>query len=131
MASKNHITSLVDWDVRLSDWEDIVNHIMDFFATQYAKEEWDRPALDNLQFDTIGEVNAAYLESDFEENEVREAVFALRGDQAPGPDGFWIALFQWFWDTIKEDIMAFLKDFHSRGKLPNSIRASFITLIPK
>ena len=127
----NRITSLVDGDVRLSDRENIVNHIKDFFATLYAKEEWDIPALDNLQFDSIGEVNAAYLESEFEEAEVREAVFALGGDKALGPDGFPIAFFHRFRHTLKEDIMAFLTEFHLRGKLPNNIGASFITLIPK
>eukprot|EP00268_Persea_americana_P014504 TRINITY_DN16459_c0_g1_i15.p1 TRINITY_DN16459_c0_g1~~TRINITY_DN16459_c0_g1_i15.p1 ORF type:complete len:267 (+),score=35.19 TRINITY_DN16459_c0_g1_i15:1186-1986(+) len=127
----NRITSLVDGDVRLSERENIVNHIKDFFATLYAKEEWDIPALDNLQFDSIGEVNAAYLESEFEEAEVREAVFALGGDKALGPDGFPIAFFHRFRHTLKEDIMAFLTEFHLRGKLPNNIGASFITLIPK
>ena len=95
-SRKNRITSLVDGEVRLSDRENIVNHIKDFFATPYAKEEWNRPTLDNLQFDTIGEANAAYLESEFEEAEVREAVFALRGDKALGPDGFPIAFFHLF-----------------------------------
>ena len=72
-----------------------------------------------------------YLESDFEVEEVREAVLALRGDKAPGPNGLPIACCHQFWDTLKEDILAFLTDFHLRGKLPNSIGASFITLIPK
>ena len=39
---KNMITSLVDGDVRLSDWENIVNHIKDFFATLYAKSGTDQ-----------------------------------------------------------------------------------------
>lgn len=69
----NMISPLVDGDVRLYDREAIVNHIKDFFATLYAKEEWDRPALDNLHFDTIGEVNVADMEREFEEEEVRAA----------------------------------------------------------
>ena len=40
-------------------------------------------------------MNAAPLEGEFEEEEeeVRAAVFALRGDKAPGPYGFSIAFF--------------------------------------
>ena len=36
-----------------------------------------------------------------------------------------------FWDLLTVDIMAFMKEFHSRGRLSKSIDASFIALIPK
>lgn len=75
------------------------------------------------------------LERDFDEDEVRAIVFALLGDKDPRLDGFQIAFFQCFfqcfWDITKVDIMAFLREFHAKGKLLNNLDASFIALILK
>lgn len=79
----------------------------------------------------ISEAKAEKKERMFEEDEVKEAVFAMGGDKAPGPNGFPIAFFQMFWEDIKEDVMNYLKEFHARGILSNTIGASFITLIAK
>lgn len=48
--------------------------------------------MDNLDFDSIGEERAAWLEKDFEEEEVKKAICDLGKDKAPGPDGFPIAI---------------------------------------
>lgn len=56
------INCLLDINSRLIEGEDIIDHIKDFFATLYAKEDWDRPSLDNLHFHKIGDVNASWLE---------------------------------------------------------------------
>lgn len=121
--------SLMNGEIKLTDRESISSHILDCIRSLYAKEDWDTPALDNLDFASISEDSPSWLEIEFEEREVWDAVFNLRGDKAPGPNGFPMAFFQQFWDLLKEDAMAFMREFHSRGKLFKSIRAS-ITLIP-
>ena len=45
--------------------------------------------------------------------------------------GFPLVFFQRFWEDIKEDLKAFMKKLHARGKLSRHIGASFITLIAK
>lgn len=87
--------------------------------------------LDNLAFTSIREDSAAWLERDFEEEEVKAVVFDLGGDKVLGPDGFPLAFFQQLCELTKKDIMVFIKDFHSRCGLPKHAGASFITLIPK
>ena len=42
-----------------------------------------------------------------------------------------MSFFHKFWGLLRVDIMAFMKEFHSRGRLSKSIDASFIALIPK
>lgn len=69
------------------------------------------------------------MEREFEEEEVREAVFKMCGDKAPGLDGFPMFFFQRFWVDLKEEVMAFIKEFHVRGKLSKNLCASFIALI--
>lgn len=53
------------------------------------------------------------------------------GDKAPGSCGFPIAYLWRIWTDIKEDVMAFMQEFHSRGKFPENLRATFIAFIPK
>lgn len=67
----------------------------------------------------------------FDEQEVKEAIFSMSGDKAPRPDGFPMAFFQRFWDLLKGDVMAFMCEFHSHGKLSKTIGASVISLVPK
>lgn len=118
-------------DVGLDNREDIIKHILDYFISLYSKDSWIRPLLDNLNFASIGNDKAIWLEKAFEEDEVCQAVFDLGGDKAVGPDGFPIIFFQRFWVDVKEDIMAFMEEFHSRGRLSKNIGVSFIVLIPK
>ena len=56
---------------------------------------------------------------------------SLASDKVPGLDGFSISFFHKFWDLLRIDIMVFMKELHSRGRLSKSIGASFIALIPK
>ena len=42
-----------------------------------------------------------------------------------------MVFFQRFWKDIKEDLVAFMQEFHDRGKLSKHLGTSFITLIPK
>jgi hypothetical protein len=55
----------------------------------------------------------------------------LKGDKAPGPDGFSMAFFQKCWEVIKKDMMAVFKEFHETGKFEKSFNATFVVLIPK
>lgn len=55
----------------------------------------------------------------------------MAGDEASGPDGFPMAFFHHFWGMLKEDVTAFMKEFHSRAWLSKGLGASFIALIPK
>jgi hypothetical protein len=71
-----------------------------------------------------------WLERDFEE-QVWEVVRDLNGDKAPGPDGFTMAFSHKCWEVMKEDIMAILKEFHSQRKFVKSLKATFVSLIPK
>lgn len=53
------------------------------------------------------------------------------GNRAPGPDGLNINFFKQFWPTVKGDILRFLADYHSSGKIVRGLNAAFIALIPK
>ncbi|KAL0300191.1 UNVERIFIED_CONTAM: hypothetical protein Scaly_3056400 [Sesamum calycinum] len=48
-----------------------------------------------------------------------------------GPDGFSIAFFQAYWNTIAEDVIAVVTDFFRGTPVPRSFTAISIILIPK
>ena len=71
------------------------------------------------------------LISEFTETEVRDAVFQMEHNKAPGPDGFLVEFYQVFWNLIKDDLMAFFTDFHKEDLNLYSLNFGIITLIPK
>lgn len=50
-------------------------------------------------------VDLKLLDSPFSEEEICHALFSLARDKAPGHDGFPISFYQYFWETIKADIL--------------------------
>jgi hypothetical protein len=62
---------------------------------------------------------------------VKEAIFQMEHNKAPGPDDFPIEFYQTFWKIIKGDLMALFEDFHD-GNLPlYSLNFGTIILLPK
>jgi len=63
--------------------------------------------------------------------EIKDAVFALNGDGAPGLDGFGGHFYQTYWDIVGRDVEHSVQDFLQGGLLPNNINSNLIVLIPK
>jgi hypothetical protein len=79
----------------------------------------------------ITSMESEMLVAKFSEKEVREAIFQLKHNKAPGPDGFPVEFYQVFWSLIKDDLMAMFRDFHA-GDLPLfCLNFGIITLLPK
>ncbi|WVZ94166.1 hypothetical protein U9M48_040092, partial [Paspalum notatum var. saurae] len=67
----------------------------------------------------------------FSEQEVKEAIFSLEHNKAPGPDGFPAEFYQVFWETIKAGLMAMFHDFSKGNVSLFSLNFGIITLLPK
>jgi hypothetical protein len=48
----------------------------------------------------------------FMEEEVRQALFQMEHNKAPGLDGFLTEFYQVTWEVVKGDLMALFHDFH-------------------
>lgn len=57
------------------------------------------------------------MDRPFLEQEVYFVVFQVSRYKALGLDGFKVALYQVFWDVIKDDVVKVFKVFHSFGKM--------------
>ena len=63
--------------------------------------------------------------------ELHVAVWSCASHKAPGHDGINFLFYKKAWGTIKDDIFILVCNFFHTGKLPTSIKSSFICLIPK
>lgn len=63
--------------------------------------------------------------------EVKNALFDIKGDKSPGPDGMSPGFFQQYWDIVGWDILQFYNDFVQKGKFERTVNQIHIVLIPK
>ena len=63
--------------------------------------------------------------------EVFTALLDLKGDKAPGPDGFPLAFRHLSWDFMREEVMGFFKEFYDNNKFVRSLNSTFLLLIPQ
>jgi hypothetical protein len=72
--------------------------------------------------------NDLLIES-FAESKVKKAIFQMEHNKASCSDGFPAEFYQFFWETIKSDLMASFVEFH-KGSLPlDNLNFGVITLV--
>ena len=64
-------------------------------------------------------------------DEVREALFMMHLEKAPGPDGMTALFFQHSWHIIKSDLVEMVNDFLVSGELDSRLNITNICMIPK
>jgi hypothetical protein len=105
---------VIEGEMALKDY--ITNYYKDLFgASQENDFTLNESMVEGIPQLTISE--RVELMAEFTEKEVRAAIFQLKHNKAPGPDGFPAEFYQIFWSLIKDDLMAMFRDFHS-GNLP-------------
>ncbi|XP_026443516.1 uncharacterized protein LOC113343598 [Papaver somniferum] len=63
--------------------------------------------------------------------EIKQAVFDLSADSAPGPDGFSGCFYRHYWDIIHDDLTKAIIHCWNAGSIPNGVNSSFIILLAK
>jgi hypothetical protein len=82
------------------------------YSTNYYKNLFGAPKegnffMDETEIDDIPQVSVEennFLTAEYSEEEVRKAIFQIKHNKAPDPDGFPAEFYQTFWDTIKCDL---------------------------
>ncbi|KAF9603525.1 hypothetical protein IFM89_036798 [Coptis chinensis] len=64
-------------------------------------------------------------------DEVRDVVFAMDANSAPGPDGFQGIFYHTFWSIIGQDVSHAVISFFRDNVLPKGMNSSFLVLVPK
>ncbi|KAL6146659.1 hypothetical protein ACLB2K_057337 [Fragaria x ananassa] len=63
--------------------------------------------------------------------EIKNAVFSMNADSAPGPDGYSGHFFQVCWDFVGLDVVHAVTSFFQTGYILPNLNSSFVALIPK
>ncbi|XP_043725765.1 uncharacterized protein LOC122672341 [Telopea speciosissima] len=105
--------------------ENIALEVARFFADAFSSQgvTQDADLLDFIPRVVTDEDNAALLHIP-SLDEVKEAVFALSQDSAPGPDGFSGYFFTSCWEIIGGDVWRAIEDFFLRGLASKGIHIS-------
>ena len=78
---------------------ELKQYITEYYKTLFGPPEADILTLDENRIGDIPQVSAeenAYLTAPFTEEEVRQAIFQMEPNKAPGPDGFPAEFYQSF-----------------------------------
>jgi hypothetical protein len=60
-------------------------------------------------------------------DEIKESVFQIEHNKAPGPDGFSAEFYLVFWEIIKEDLLILFSDFYEESLPLFSLNFGVIT----
>ena len=74
---------------------------------------------------------ATWLIRDVSDAEIKDTMFQLNPDKAPGPDGFNARFFQCHWDVVGTDVCKAIRYFFKHKKLVRQLNHTFLTLVPK
>ena len=74
--------------------------------------------LDDLN--CITSVEAAYLCKDVTKEEIYDTLRSLPHGKSPGPDGFNVEFYKFFWDDIGDQLVSAIKYFLDSASMPKS-----------
>lgn len=131
---KTRIFKLQAGDRVITGDVELKRHITSYYKSLFGDSEDTSLTLEHSRVEDIPQISPEEndkLVADFTKDEIKDAVFQMEHNKAPGPDGFPAEFYQFFWDVIKDDLMAMFKDF-SLGCLPiHSLNFGTIVLLPK
>ncbi|KAL0420553.1 UNVERIFIED_CONTAM: hypothetical protein Slati_3078200 [Sesamum latifolium] len=79
----------------------------------------------------INEDEAIQLTRRVTPDEIKQAVFDIDEDKAPGPDGYSSGFFKVAWPVIGKEVTLAILDFFTTGRLLKQVNATLLLLIPK
>lgn len=74
---------------------------------------------------------AALLVHPISEAEIRNVLFSMPSNKAPGPDGYPVEFYRAAWPIINRDFTIAVQSFFIYGFLPKGVNATTLALIPK
>nr|GEZ20190.1 hypothetical protein [Tanacetum cinerariifolium] len=115
-AARNRIDSVLDASGNTVAGEQVGMAFVDYYSYFLGQSGSTIPLeADDLFTNMISEMKATYMVRDVSDNEIRDAMFAMCDNKAPGPDGFSAAFFKGVWDIISDDIFRAVKEFFTNG----------------
>ena len=132
MAKEENCVAKVNFEGReVSSPSDVKKAIFEHFKRHFEDSFGRRPVVGNLEVEKLSDGQVLKLEDEFSKEEVFQVVNECKGGKVPRPVGFNFKFIQEKWQWLKDNVMNFMRDFHTSGILGDGLNVSFISLIPK
>ncbi|KAL0295720.1 UNVERIFIED_CONTAM: hypothetical protein Sangu_3187900 [Sesamum angustifolium] len=118
----------------LTDYNAVTGEFVNYFKKLFGGSLRQSKNLEHLQpfaRNLISEEEATQITAPVQRQEIKEALFDINEDSAPGPDGFSSCFFKATWAVVGEDVCHAVMEFFNHGRLLKQLNATLITLIPK
>ncbi|KAL0293975.1 UNVERIFIED_CONTAM: hypothetical protein Scaly_3131700 [Sesamum calycinum] len=79
----------------------------------------------------ISEAETEQIISPIQRQEIKDALFDIAEDSAPGPDGFSSGFFKASWSVIGEEVCKAVLEFFDNNRLLKQLNTTLLVLIPK
>ncbi|GJU52788.1 uncharacterized protein Tco_1226502 [Tanacetum coccineum] len=86
---------------------------------------------DGLFTHKLNSDKALFMVRQVTNEEIKDVIFNIGNDKAPGPDGFTSVFFKKAWDIVGNDVCNAVKDFFSNGHILREINHTIIALLSK
>lgn len=113
------------------DRDHIENTFLDYFSNL-----WEEPKPNSFSFllhalpqdlNSISASDCVSLTKKITKEEVFTALNSLEEGKSPGPDGFNVEFFKFFWEDIGDPLFLAIKHFFTNVSMPNSWGKTFVT----
>ncbi|XP_023634308.1 uncharacterized protein LOC111829455 [Capsella rubella] len=131
--ARNRIVGLFNTqDIWCSEDKDIYGIATDYFNELFSTSNPSafEEALGGIQT-LISEEENRSLTQAVTEKEIKDALFMMNPEKAPGPDGMTALFFQQAWGVVKEDLVFVVNSFFQDGVFDKRLNRTNICLIPK
>jgi hypothetical protein len=129
----NKITALKrqDGSVCTNQWE-LESLAAEFYHHLFSAQEQSRPE-EVVSFvpRKVTDFQNEFLSSPFIEREIKTALFMMKPNKAPGPDGFTAGFYQKHWNLLGNVICQAILNFLNGGEMPSVVKSTILVLIPK
>ncbi|GJS70464.1 hypothetical protein Tco_0703305 [Tanacetum coccineum] len=112
------------------------NHVVDQFVkhfTSFLGLEADMQSMDmrSLNCNTVGDEDAENMIKNVSDVEIKEALYDICNNKAPGPDGYSAKFYKSAWTVVGKDVCEAVKEFFRNGKMLGEVNVALIILVPK
>lgn len=128
------ITRLEHEGREITDREGIQNVICNYYKQLFGKQTEKKVTMGVNTWGRSGrltEEDNMLLTRPFTEEEIKEAVFSMKENSAPGPDGFGVIFYKRCWGVIKGELIDMISDFYLERLDIGRLNYGVVTLIPK
>ncbi|GJW62043.1 putative RNA-directed DNA polymerase [Tanacetum coccineum] len=131
-TARNRIDSIVDNNGATIDGDQVplafIDHYIEFLSQPGTATVFHS---NDIFCNRLSMEGANSMIREVSDKEIKDTMFSMGDNKAPGPDGFSAAFFKEAWDIIGVDVCKAIKEFFTNGILLKELNHTIIALIPK